>query len=139
MWFLFAQSLSACWATNEASTTLVHRVEVGDWFARNFLALAVVITLGIMSLFVFSMLAHQTYLVVTNQTSYEAARRHSIPYLKRVPDNVYPFTHGCARNVAQFCCVGLSKAGAPTLPSEEELMLESKRETFWENRYYTCC
>jgi len=139
VWFLFAQSLSAGWATNEASTTLADRAGLGDWFARNFLALVVIVTLGIMSLFVFAMLAHQVYLVITNQTSYEAARRTSIPYLKRVPENVHPFSEGCPRNVTQFCWVGLHKIGSPTLPNEDELLLESKRETLFENRYYSCC
>ena len=136
--FLAVQMIAAAWATNECATTFATRDSPGAWLARNALQLAVVIACGFMTAFVLLMLLHQLFLLATDQTSFEQARRGAIPYLKRVPENVHPFSRGFFANVGLFCC-RVDRARDYVLPSEDDLLLESKRETFWENRYYSCC
>ncbi len=53
-----------------------------------------------------------------------------------MPEDVWPFSRGVAANVAAFCrCEVLDER----LPPLELLLSESRRETCWTNRYYSCC
>jgi hypothetical protein len=54
-------------------------------------------------LFVGGLLIYHTYLVLTNQTTYEASYRDRVPYLKDVPEHVRPFSRGVVRNLHSFC------------------------------------
>lgn len=52
------------------------------------------------------MLLRLTELVLTNQTSWEAAKRDRITYLKPFPKNFLPFHSGWRRNLQIACCPG---------------------------------
>lgn len=56
-------------------------------------------------LFVGGLWLYHAYLACTNQTTYEAAFRGRVPYLKNVPEHTWPFSHGVAANLRQFFCL----------------------------------
>lgn len=47
-----------------------------------------------------------TYLLCTNQTTFEVAARWKVDYLKDLPPNKNPFDQGCTQNLADGCCLG---------------------------------
>uniref|UniRef100_A0A0E0KTW7 S-acyltransferase n=1 Tax=Oryza punctata TaxID=4537 RepID=A0A0E0KTW7_ORYPU len=49
------------------------------------------------------LLIFHTYLALTNQTTYEIARRKRISYLREVPSRVHPFSKGICRNLYDLC------------------------------------
>lgn len=52
------------------------------------------------------LLLFHTYLLCTNQTTFELAARWKVDYLKDLPPNKNPFDQGCIQNVADGCCLG---------------------------------
>jgi palmitoyltransferase len=89
-------------------------------------------------LFVGSLLGFHVFLMLSNQTTWEVSSKEKITYLRRVPQNVYPFSKGPARDCAQFCCLPPPPGGYVMKPLRE-LRVWSKTETIWENKYYVCC
>ena len=77
------------------------------------------------------------FCMATNQTTWEVASKRKISYLKGVPDNVYAFDRGFARNVREFCCA--PPPARYEMRSLRELRQFSAKETIWENRYWVCC
>ncbi|GLT71264.1 hypothetical protein SLA2020_432970 [Shorea laevis] len=71
-----------------------------------------------------------SYLILTNQTTYELVRRRRINYLRGIPERVYPFSKGICRNLHSFCCARSSKYSMEPLPTAQEV--EEKL------RPYTC-
>uniref|UniRef100_A0A0E0DH35 S-acyltransferase n=1 Tax=Oryza meridionalis TaxID=40149 RepID=A0A0E0DH35_9ORYZ len=49
------------------------------------------------------LLIFHAYLALTNQTTYEIARRKRISYLREVPSRVHPFSKGICRNLYDLC------------------------------------
>ncbi|KAL8251424.1 hypothetical protein R6Q59_035117 [Mikania micrantha] len=67
------------------------------------------------------LLLFHSYLVVTNQTTYELVRRRRIPYMRSIPERVYPFSKGACRNLYNFCFARRSIYAMEPLPSAQEL------------------
>ena len=75
----------------------------------------------------------------SNQTTYELTSRERVHYFRSVPSNVLaPFNRGVAANTRSFC-LGGGGGEEDRMPSREELKAISESETFWDNRYYSCC
>ncbi|GMH24000.1 hypothetical protein Nepgr_025843 [Nepenthes gracilis] len=89
------------------------------------------ITLSVSFIFLVLLLLFHTYLAFTNQTTYELVRRRRIPYMRGIPERVYPFSKGLCRNLYDFCFVRRSIYKLERLPTAQEL--EAKL------RPYTCC
>ncbi|KAJ6907727.1 hypothetical protein NC651_018229 [Populus alba x Populus x berolinensis] len=70
------------------------------------------------------------YLILTYQTTYELVRRRRIPYLRGIPERVYPFSKGVCRNLYDFCFARNSIYSLERLPTAMELEEKS--------RPYTC-
>ncbi|KAB2094879.1 hypothetical protein ES319_A02G189900v1 [Gossypium barbadense] len=79
------------------------------------------------------------YLVLTNQTTYELVRRRRIPYLRRIPERVYPFSKGICRNLYNFCCVRSSIYSLEPLPSSQELEEKARPYTCLDILTCRCC
>lgn len=63
------------------------------------------------------LLLFHTYLLCTNQTTFEYAARWKVDYLKDIPSTRNPFDKGCINNLADACCFKLGHQY--TLPSRE--------------------
>ena len=51
------------------------------------------------------LLIYHSYLITTNQTTWEFTRRARISYLKQLAPDVRPFDHGYINNIILICCV----------------------------------
>ncbi|KAB2094878.1 hypothetical protein ES319_A02G189900v1 [Gossypium barbadense] len=88
---------------------------------KDAIMILLLIALSISIIFLLLLLLFHIYLVLTNQTTYELVRRRRIPYLRRIPERVYPFSKGICRNLYNFCCVRSSIYSLEPLPSSQEL------------------
>ncbi|KAL9257918.1 S-acyltransferase 10-like protein [Drosera capensis] len=79
------------------------------------------------------------YLVLTNQTTYELVRRRRIPYMRTVPERVYPFSRGVWRNFYDFCCTGSSEYRLERLPTAVELEAKSRPYSCLDVIQCRCC
>ncbi|XP_057963025.1 protein S-acyltransferase 10 isoform X2 [Malania oleifera] len=79
------------------------------------------------------------YLVLTNQTTYELVRRRRIPYLRGIPERVYPFSKGCRRNLYNFCCAQSSIYNMEPLPTAYEIEAKSRPYTCLDILICRCC
>ncbi|POM69618.1 Putative dolichyl-phosphate beta-glucosyltransferase [Phytophthora palmivora] len=88
--------------------------DVNDWFKINALYIVLWFMLMCVLLIVVPLFFYQAYLVSTNQTSWEHARRSSITYLQNLPDKRSPFNRGifqnCPGNWTQYVMVFTSAA-----------------------------
>ncbi|KAG2652940.1 hypothetical protein PVAP13_1NG396100 [Panicum virgatum] len=76
------------------------------------------------------------YIALTNQTTYEVARRKRIFYLRGVPERVHPFSKGICRNLYDFCCSSQKGFILEALPPTEEL---EARAALYTCRDVICC
>ncbi|KHG17299.1 hypothetical protein F383_08473 [Gossypium arboreum] len=74
-----------------------------------------------------------------SQTTYELVRRRRIPYLRRIPERVYPFSKGICRNLYNFCCVRSSIYSLEPLPSSQELEEKARPYTCLDILTCRCC
>ena len=49
---------------------------------------------------------YHTYLLLTNQSTWEHTKRKDIDYLNVYPDRYLPFDHGVYNNIVDCCCIG---------------------------------
>ncbi|RVX16803.1 Protein S-acyltransferase 10 [Vitis vinifera] len=80
-----------------------------------------------------------SYLVATNQTTYELVRRRRIPYLRGIPERVYPFSKGVCTNLYEFCFARSSIYRMEPLPSAQELEIKSRPYTCLDVLTCRCC
>lgn len=135
--YLSTQLLLLVWVVSLNSSAYVYRPTFETWVEANLIQLVMSLVLYCFTVFVLSLWGLHTFLILTNQTTWEVTKRCNISYLNKVPDNVQPFNRGLKQNLREYC---LGEVNEPyVLPTNETLQEESKRETFWENRYYSCC
>lgn len=105
-WFLFLQTALIIW-------TLVLLIEGLCWsdldnleqfLEHNLLSVIVVIGTLVLGWLPMALLGLHSYLIFSNQTTWEFNRRPRITYLHGLPDGVHPFSKGCMGNVELVCC-----------------------------------
>ncbi|KAH7492530.1 hypothetical protein KRP22_001917 [Phytophthora ramorum] len=72
--------------------------DINDWFKINALYIVLWFMIMCVLLIVVPLFCYQAYLISTNQTSWEHARRSSITYLHNLPDKRSPFDRGVLQN-----------------------------------------
>ncbi|CAM8956348.1 unnamed protein product [Rhodiola kirilowii] len=97
---------------------------------KDAIMIMLLITLTFALIFVLLLLLFHSYLILTNQTTYELVRRRRIPYLREIPERVHPFSNGICSNIYNFCCARSSLYYLEPLPRAHEI--EAKART------YTC-
>ena len=135
--YLFTETAGILWAFH-ISVTGVRMYDTWDEiFQKNAGPVIMCFVLFLFILFVGGLFGFHVFCMATNQTTWEVASKRKISYLKGVPDNVYAFDRGFARNVREFCCA--PPPARYEMRSLRELRQFSAKETIWENRYWVCC
>ncbi|KAK5843828.1 hypothetical protein PVK06_006286 [Gossypium arboreum] len=106
---------------------------------KDAIMILLLIALSISIIFLLLLLLFHSYLVLTNQTTYELVRRRRIPYLRRIPERVYPFSKGICRNLYNFCCVRSSIYSLEPLPLSQELEEKARPYTCLDILTCRCC
>ncbi|GFZ09410.1 DHHC-type zinc finger family protein [Actinidia rufa] len=101
--------------------------------------ISLLVALSISLIFLLLLLLFHSYLVLTNQTTYELVRRRRIPYLRGIPERVYPFSKGACRNLYNFCCARTSIYNLERLPTALELEEKAKPYTCLDVLSCRCC
>ncbi|XP_028088848.1 protein S-acyltransferase 10-like [Camellia sinensis] len=95
--------------------------------------------LSVSLIFLLLLLLFHTYLVLTNQTTYELVRRRRIPYLRGIPERVYPFSNGACRNLKDFCCARSGVYKLEPLRTTQELEEKARPYTCMDVLSCRCC
>ncbi|KAK9034882.1 hypothetical protein V6N11_076937 [Hibiscus sabdariffa] len=136
-WYICEESALCLWTATLYITYLKGNISRAWW--KDAIMILLLITLSIFIIFLLLLLLFHSYLVMTNQTTYELVRCRRIPYLRGVPERVYPFSRGVCRNLYDFCCVGSSIYSLEPLPSAEELEEKSRPHTCLDVLTCRCC
>ncbi|PKI56002.1 hypothetical protein CRG98_023589 [Punica granatum] len=128
-WYLCEETALGLWTVILYCSYLKTSIARAWW--RDVIMILLLITLIIALIFLLLLLLFHSYLILTNQTTYELVRRRRIPYLRSVPERVYPFSQGICRNLYNFCCARTSITDLERLPTALEIEEKS--------RPYTCC
>ena len=75
------------------------------WFHTNIVLFIDTVVLVLGGLVVVGLLVFHTYLMTNGLTTWEAASRERITYLKYLDDEYNPFDQGCCKNIYYFMCV----------------------------------
>nr|KYP53659.1 putative S-acyltransferase At3g51390 family [Cajanus cajan] len=97
------------------------------------------ITLSMCLVFLLFLLLLHSYLILTNQTTYELVRRRRIPYLRSIPERVHPFSKVICGNLYNFCCARSSIYSLEPLPIPQEIEEKSRPYTCLDVINCRCC
>ncbi|KAL4379267.1 hypothetical protein GQ457_02G013300 [Hibiscus cannabinus] len=136
-WYICEETALCLWTGILYIMFLKSNISRAWWKDGIMIILLVVLSISI--LFLLLLLLFHSYLVLTNQTTYELVRRRRIPYLRRIPERVFPFSKGVCRNLSDFCCVRSSIYSFESLPSPEEVEEKSRPYTCLDVLTCRCC
>ncbi|CAL9094938.1 unnamed protein product [Musa textilis] len=88
---------------------------------KDLIVIVLLTTLVFSLIFLLVLLLFHSYLMITNQTTYEMVRRRRILYLGGIPEKVHPFSRGICKNLCTFCCSTDSMYTLEAVPPMEEL------------------
>jgi len=133
--FLMFQSFVIAWAFIMALEGFIASQTLSGWVYTNGLILVTTIVLFIMFFFPFGLWLFHTYLMLTNQTTWEVSKRHKISYLQELPEDEFPFDNGYVSNVREFYQMQNSKL-VWTVP--ENIKTRNRKFNIWVNKYWSC-
>ncbi|KAL2504407.1 Protein S-acyltransferase 10 [Abeliophyllum distichum] len=136
-WYILEETTLALWTSILYIVYLKSNITKAWWV--DVIMILLLGTLSISLIFLLLLLLFHSYLVVTNQTTYELVRRRRVPYLRAVPHRVYPFSKGLCRNLYLFCCARNSILQIEPMPSAQELEEKSKPYTCLDILSCRCC
>ncbi|XP_019054389.1 PREDICTED: protein S-acyltransferase 10-like isoform X2 [Nelumbo nucifera] len=137
-WWYIAEETTLCiWTCILYITYLKANITRAWW--KDAIMILLLATLSICLIFLLLLFLFHSYLVLTNQTTYELVRRRRIPYLRGIPERVYPFSKGICRNLYNFCCASSSIYSVEPLPTPEELEAKSRPYTCLDVLSCCCC
>lgn len=141
-WYLFEETALGIWTAVmyvESFTKSGSGRFHGSIMLHNGLVTFVLIILLIGLIFLIILLCFHSYLVATNQTTYEIIRKRRIPYLRNIPARVHPFSKGLVRNIYSFCCSCNDYHVIHNVPPVEELEAKSRPYTLRDILTCRCC
>ncbi|XP_052190199.1 protein S-acyltransferase 10-like [Diospyros lotus] len=119
-WWYISEETAVCLWTGILYITYLKTNITKAWWI-DVIMIFLLATLAIFLVFLLLLLLFHSYLVLSNQTTYELVRRQRIPYLRMIPERVYPFSKGAFRNLYNFCCIRSSIYRLERLPTAQEL------------------
>ncbi|KAL8046918.1 hypothetical protein ABFX02_08G205300 [Erythranthe guttata] len=128
-WYICEETALCLWTSILYIGYLKSNISKAWW--ADIIMILLLATLSISLIFLLLLLLFHSYLIMTNQTTYELVRRRRIVYMRGIPERVYPFHKGVCRNLYLFCFGRSSMYRMEALPTAEELEEKS--------RPYTCC
>lgn len=136
-WYICEETALCLWTVILYITFLKANIAKAWWV--DVIMIMLLATLSISLIFLLLLLLFHSYLVMTNQTTFELVRRRRIPYLRGIPERVYPFSKGVCRNLYIFCCGRSSIQRMEPLPTAQELEEKSKPYTCLNVLSCRCC
>ncbi|KAI9166182.1 hypothetical protein LWI28_027602 [Acer negundo] len=115
------------------------KVNISRAWWKDAIIIMLLVILSMSLIFLLLLLLFHSYLILTNQTTYELVRRRRIPYLRGIPERVYPFSKGLCRNLYNFCFVRSSINELERLPNAMELEEMSRPYTCLDFLTCRCC
>lgn len=132
-WYLCEETAVCLWTGFMYISHLKAHITSVWW--QDAIMILLLITLSICLIFLLLLLVFHSYLILTNQTTYELVRRRRIPYLRSVPERVHPFSKGVCRNIYNFCC----SFGLERIPTPQEIEENSRPYTCLDVATCRCC
>ncbi|XP_059648049.1 protein S-acyltransferase 10-like isoform X2 [Cornus florida] len=136
-WFICEETALCIWTGIMYIAYLKAYISKSWWI--NVIMISLLATLLVSLIFLLLLLLFHSFLVLTNQTTYELVRRRRIPYLRGIPESVSPFSKGACRNLYDFCCAQRSIYSMEPLPTAQELEEKSKPYTCLDALSCRCC
>ncbi|KAH7423024.1 hypothetical protein KP509_12G036300 [Ceratopteris richardii] len=136
-WFVFCEIPLCFWTFVLYCTAFTEGKNSYTWL-YNALVVCLLVFLALCLLFLAALIVFHSYLILTNQTTYEVIRRGRLYYMRNVPHNVKPFSKGYVRNVANFCCGTRSFYYLEEVPSDDILSARAS-SSFLQALYFNCC
>ncbi|KAI3451386.1 hypothetical protein Pfo_008051 [Paulownia fortunei] len=137
-WWYICEETALCLWTSILYIGYLKSNILKAWWA-DVIMILLLAALSISLIFLLLLLLFHSYLVMTNQTTYELVRRRRIVYLRGIPERVYPFNKGVSRNLYLFCCARSSMYRMEALPTAEELEEKSRPYTCFDVLSCRCC
>ncbi|CAA0836795.1 Protein S-acyltransferase 10 [Striga hermonthica] len=136
-WYIFEESALCLWTSILYIGYLKSNISKAWW--ADVIMILLLASLSISLIFLLLLLLFHSYLVLTNQTTYELVRRRRIVYMRSIPERVYPFNKGVCRNLYLFCFARSSIHRMEPLPSTHELEQMSRPYTCSDVLSCRCC
>ncbi|TVU27954.1 hypothetical protein EJB05_19459 [Eragrostis curvula] len=89
-WYIFEETILCIWTVALYIESLRLDIEKAWW--KDFVGVIMLAVLIFILIFLLLLWLFHSYIALTNQTTYEVARRRRIFYLRGVPDRVHPFS-----------------------------------------------
>ncbi|KAL0727933.1 hypothetical protein Bca4012_024026 [Brassica carinata] len=110
-WYICEESALCIWTLIMYIDYLTNVTK--PWW-KNAIIILLLVILVISLIFVLLLLLFHSYLILTNQSTYELVRRKRIPYMRNIPERVHPFSRGIKRNLYNVCCGNDTLDSLPT-------------------------
>ncbi|KAG4988060.1 hypothetical protein JHK84_030629 [Glycine max] len=136
-WYLFEETALCLWTGVLYISYLKAHITRVWW--QDAIMIILLITLLVCLVFLLLLLLFHSYLILTNQTTFELVRRRRIHYLRGIPERVHPFSRGVRRNLYNFCCTRSTIYGVEPLPTPEEIEEKSRPYTCLDAVTCRCC
>ncbi|XP_034606283.1 protein S-acyltransferase 10 isoform X1 [Setaria viridis] len=136
-WYIFEETILCIWTAALYIESL--RLDVDKAWWKDFVGVILLAVLIFILIFLLLLLGFHSYIALTNQTTYEVARRKRIFYLRGVPERVHPFSKGICRNLYDFCCSSQKGYILEALPPAEDLEARAARYTCRDVICCRCC
>ncbi|KAF7003022.1 hypothetical protein CFC21_018408 [Triticum aestivum] len=136
-WYIFGQASLVVW-TVALYIQFLHVDMNGSWL-KGLTGLTLLLPLIVILIVLLILLMLHTYLALTNQTTYEIARRKRISYLRGVPRKVHPFSKGICRNLYDLCLSRQKGYVLEAVPPLDELEARARPYTCRDVICCRCC
>ncbi|AQK54201.1 Protein S-acyltransferase 10 [Zea mays] len=136
-WYISEETILCIWTAVLYIESL--RLDVDKAWWKDFVGVILLAVLIFILIFLLLLWLFHSYIAVTNQTTYEVARRKRIFYLRGVPERVHPFSRGICRNLYDFCCSSQKGYILEAVPPREELEARAARYTCRDVICCRCC
>ncbi|KAL6551976.1 hypothetical protein OROGR_008130 [Orobanche gracilis] len=137
MWYICEETALCLW------TSILYlgylKLNISKAWLVDVIMILLLAALSITLIFLLLLLLFHSYLVITNQTTYELVRRRRIGYMRGIPERVYPFSKGACRNLFLFCCASSSMYRMEPLPSPQQIVEMSRPYTCSDVLSCRCC
>ncbi|KAJ3672362.1 hypothetical protein LUZ60_007083 [Juncus effusus] len=136
-WYVLLETVLGFW-TGFLYLTYTRSKTPIEWW-KYIIIIMMFVILSISLILLVALLIFHTYLILTNQTTYEFTRRRRIFYFRGIPEKVHPFSKGMCKNLSSVCCSTESVYKLERIPPIEELERKARAYTCIDVVSCRCC